>query len=402
MEKRYNESMTENNTHQQEWGPDIVGYFTLVSVAVGSFLTLPEGASIGLIILNFGLIAGLMYYPAGNKPLRQRLIYLGLFTALSTTFFFLGVNPGIYQILFFIISAQAMMLLPFSGALLWLLLLALISGGAFWAAEGLAGGLLTMIVYSGGYMFFGIFGRSLMQAQLAKQRSDELLTELQQTHQQLQEYVLQVEQLAVAEERNRLAREMHDAIGHRLTVSAVQLEGAQRLIEKEPHRAEEMVGTVREQVREALTELRQTVATLREPLETGLDLKPALISLIDEFEEATDLTVNLLVPDNLPSLPDSHRLTLYRTAQEALTNVQRHAEAKQVWVQIFADDHSIKLSVGDDGLGFSQNPDSKRFGLRGMQERASQIGGECSLDKRSGGGAQITVTLPLVGGRDGS
>lgn len=380
----------------------MVGYFTLISVAIGSLLTLPEGVSLWLILLNFALIAALMSYQADHKPLRQRVIYLGIFTVLSSAFFFLGVNPGIYQILFFIISAQAMMILPIGIALLWLLLLAVISGSAFWAVEGFAGGLLTMLVYSGGYLFFGIFGRSLMQAQGARQRSDELLKELQQAHQQLQEYVLQVEQLAVAEERNRLAREMHDALGHRLTVAAVQLEGAQRLIPDEPGRAEEMIATVREQVRVALAELRQTVATLREPLETGLDFHQALNSLIDEFEGATGLTVNLLIPGDLPPLPDTHRLTLYRTAQEALTNVQRHANAKQVWVQLVAASDSVRLSVGDDGDGFGEDVEGKGYGLRGMHERAAQLGGECFIDTRPGGGGQINITLPLEADQDGS
>ena len=88
----------------------------------------------------------------------------------------------------------------------------------------------------------------------------------EQYSRQLQEYAGQIERLAVAEERNRLAREMHDMLGHRLTVAAVQLEGAQWLIHTAPERATHMVGTVRDQVREALGELRRTVATLRTPL----------------------------------------------------------------------------------------------------------------------------------------
>ena len=401
IEKRYNVLMDTPEEHKQDSLLNAVSYFTLISIAISALLSLPKTASPWLILLNFVLIAVLMSFNARCKTLRQSVIYLSLFTLLGTAFFFLGVNPGIYQILFFIISAQAMMMLPTWGGLLWLTLLAVITGTAFWILDGLEEGLLNILVYSSGYLFFGIFGRTLMNAKEATRRSDELLSELQQAHQQLQDNVLQLEHLAVAKERNRLSREMHDALGHRLTVSTVQLEGAQRLISDDPERSEEMITTAREQVLEALADLRKTVATLREPLETGLEFQQGLKSLIEDFEGATDLNVNLLVCENFPRLPDSHRLTFYRTVQEALTNVQRHANAKNVWVQLDSSSNLVELTVEDDGEGFIQGGEpGKRtedlgFGLSGMRERAAQLGGECFFESRPGGGAQISISLPL-------
>ena len=336
-----------------------------------------------------------------GRSQKNNIIYLSLFTLLGSLFFFMDVNPGIYQILFFVISAQAMMLLSGPLSYLWILLLAGLSALAFINVGDITGGFLTAIVYSGGYMFFGIFGRALINAQKATAKSDQLLTDLQTAHQQLQENILQVEQLAVAKERNRMAREMHDALGHRLTVSSVQLEGAQRLIQKDSARAEEMVSTARNQVKEALVDLRQSVATLREPLETGLEFHQAIKSLIIDFENATELTVNLLIPENFPPLSDNYRLALYRTVQESLTNVQRHANAKQVWVQFENSHKSIKLSVGDDGKGFKNIKGSgsiekvQGFGIRGIRERIAQLNGECFFETRPGGGAQIIISLPL-------
>ena len=89
------------------------------------------------------------------------------------------------------------------------------------------------------------------------------------------------------------------------------------------------MGIVRDQVREALSELRNTVATLREPLEADIPLHASIKRLATLFEEATGIDVHLLMPDKLPPLSNSHRLALFRTAQEALTNVQRHAQANQ-------------------------------------------------------------------------
>jgi signal transduction histidine kinase len=188
---------------------------------------------------------------------------------------------------------------------------------------------------------------------------------------------------------------MHDTLGHRLTVAAVQLEAAQRLCPSDPERAAGMVGTVREQVSEALRELRATVATLRTPVEADLELGSALRRLAEQFERATGLEIHRVVPDALPSLPDPHRLALYRAAQEALTNVQRHAGAEQVWLVLSVSGADITLLVSDDGRGLRLSHGEAGFGLRGLRERAEQLGGAVHLSPRSGGGTQLSFSLPL-------
>ena len=174
--------------------------------------------------------------------------------------------------------------------------------------------MLILLPYATGYWFFSAFAQALAAAEQSRNESQTLLTELQAAHQKLQEYADQVEELAVSEECNRLAREMHDTLGHRLTVAAVQLKGAQRLIAADPNRAGEMVATVRDQVRDALRELRNTVATLREPIQTDLSLDSALKRLAESFEGAT-VKVALTLPIEEYTVPDAHRLTIYRAAQ---------------------------------------------------------------------------------------
>lgn len=141
-----------------------------------------------------------------------------------------------------------------------------------------------------------------------------------------------VERMATHEERNRLAREMHDSLGHQLTVAAVQLEGAQRLIPKDPDRAAHIVETARAQVRDSLDDLRRTVAALRQPEQADIALPQAIRQLATLFEQATGLAVQCVMPNQLPDLPLAHRLTCYRAAQEGLTNVQRHAQAKNILI----------------------------------------------------------------------
>jgi len=94
-------------------------------------------------------------------------------------------------------------------------------------------------------------------------------------------------------------------------------------------------------------------------------------------------------------LPDAHRLALYRAAQEALTNIQRHASASQVWMVLTVCDGAATLLISDDGVGIPAGADQAGFGLRGLRERATQLGGELHLDPRPGGGSQMRFSLPL-------
>ncbi len=272
------------------------------------------------------------------------------------------------------------------------------TAASFAVGMNLGEGLVALFLYGVMYAFAAAFANALVRANDARRESQALLVELQEAHEQLQEYALHAEEMAVVEERNRLAREMHDTIGHRLTVASVQLEGAQRLCSRDPERAAGIVGTVREQVREALGELRSTVATLRTPVEADLQLRSSLARLMADFEQATGLTVHQVLPEEIPDLPDAHRLALYRAAQEALTNVQKHADAQQVWLVLGKDDEAVTLLVGDDGQGLSLSNEQKGFGLRGLRERAEQLGGELHLEPRSGGGTQLSLRLPLPTG----
>jgi signal transduction histidine kinase len=332
----------------------------------------------------------------------QSHLYLAVQGGLVAGLLALESGNTVFAFIFYVLSPQAMLLSPQRWGMLWVGVYLLVSGGFYLRAYGWPDGLVSLLLYAAGIFFFGIFGHAVVRVDAARKESQALLAELQEAHRQLQTYADRVEELAIAEERNRLAREMHDTLGHRLTVAAVQLEGAQRLIPQDPQRAAGMVGVVREQVSEALSELRRTVATLRAPLEEDLQLRSALQRLVRHFEEATGITVHLLLPDERAELSDPYRLALYRAAQEALTNVQRHAQARDVWLQLTWQDGMVALLVGDNGVGLSREVEQSGFGLRGLRERAAQLGGEFYVEPRPGGGTQLSLRLPLpVEGGDG-
>jgi signal transduction histidine kinase len=301
---------------------------------------------------------------------------------------------GVFPILFFLLGPLVMFHFSLRVGLIWIGIFTLIIGMPFFLSISLDG-LLSWLVYSAGNLFFGMFGYATRQSEEERQRSQQLLVELQEAHQKLQAYAEQLEELTIAQERNRIAREMHDTLGHRLTIAAVQLEGAQRLVRKDPGRAENMIGTVREQVREGLSELRKTVAMLRASPDEDMPISLALEKLVKQTAEATGIQIHLSLDDSYSNLPAPYRQALYRATQEALTNIQRHARATEAWIQFAHGQDQLTLLIGDNGVGFEPEQEQAGFGLSGLRERAALLGGDCYIDKRPGGGSQLSFQLPL-------
>jgi signal transduction histidine kinase len=325
----------------------------------------------------------------------QRRYHLYMVTQLLLVLALVWLEP-MGAVLGFTYSVHAMMLFPGRTGVGWIAALAVLSGAVIALAEGLVEGVLIGLGFGLGYFSFGYANLLYVRSERAHRESQHLLEELQAAHDQLKTYADEVEELAVTRERNRLAREMHDTLGHHLTVAAVQLEGVQRLIPGDPERAVAMVTTVRQQVREALSELRSTVATLRSPVEADLSLPLALTRLVNSFQQSTGLGVHLSLPQDLPAVPGAQRSALYRAAQEALTNVQRHGQAHQAWVTLAVQDGALLLEVRDDGVGLPDSAEARGFGLRGLRERAMQLGGEATWSPLPEGGTRLSFRVPLA------
>lgn len=378
---------------------NLSGVLTTLAVAVPSlydyFSTTHEyrWIALGLYFMIVFFVA-VRQFAFVDSPLPAS-IYIAIQTVLVVSLLALPPHHPYVVILFFVLSAEATTLLYNRGGYYWILLFALITTFFIFLIEGSQAALYSAPIYIGGFFFFGVFAASTARAEAAQKESQILLQELREAHEKLQVYAAQAEELAVSEERNRLAREMHDTLGHRLTVAIVQLEGAKRLVKENPERAEEMVGTVHAQMREGLSELRSAVATLREPLQADLSLKSALKALGENFQAATNIQVEMAFAYKLPDFPDEYRVAIYRAAQEALTNVQRHAKADKVRMTLGIEDGEINLTLRDNGIGLPGNADKLGFGLRGIQERAAQLGGRMRIEANPEGGAQICICLPL-------
>jgi len=205
-------------------------------------------------------------------------------------------------------------------------------------------------------------------------------------------------QFGALEERNRLAREIHDTLAQGLTATTLQLESADALLDAGPD-----VEQVREPLRRALSltqsnleEARRSVLDLRAaPLE-GRSLSEALKILVDRWEVEQGVNARYRAINAARPLPPRVEVDLYRICQEALTNVARHAEAKRVTVRLSAAPEQVQLVVEDDGQGFaSAEISAYHHGLVGMRERARMLGGTLEIRSSPGAGTRIEVTVPL-------
>ncbi len=378
-----------------------VGYLAIIAVTILGIQFFETGPLrvIALILLaSFAILFARM--PEKSNPAWQLHLQIGVMAAIVAALMYLSPHWSIFPMLFFVLSPTTMMTFPNAIGLRWIIIFTLITGIIFRLSADWATTFMTLLPFAAGYWFFGAFARAMKTAEEARNQSQRLLGELQETHTQLQAYAAQIEELAIAEERNRLAREMHDTLGHRLTVAAVQLEGAQRLIPQNPQKAETMVATVREQVREGLAELRATVATLREPLETQLALTISIDRLVQSFKTATNLDISLEIDPQLSALPGAYNLAIYRAVQEALTNIQRHAQAARVWLEFIQTGSQLQITISDDGVGFPTEVKTTAFGLRGIRERVTHLNGSLRLDERPGGGARLQITIPIPEAQD--
>jgi signal transduction histidine kinase len=210
-------------------------------------------------------------------------------------------------------------------------------------------------------------------------------------------------ELAAREERWRIAREIHDGVAQQAYILALGLETAVELANRDDLAGlQQRLPSLEKLSRQALLEVRQYVAEAR-PLMLGeRSLTTALAGLAREFSTVTRVPVELVLPEEAPELPSVVESALYRIAQESLSNVFKHATARQAWLTLSLDADRLALEVADDGVGVDPERASRGFGLEGMRRRVADRGGSLEIGPRPGGGACVRVTLPRKPRRGGS
>jgi signal transduction histidine kinase len=255
--------------------------------------------------------------------------------------------------------------------------------------QGLSDFLFLFLLFSIVWLAGVALGSKLEQARAAEQRALHLERERGEKARE-----------AVAEERARIARELHDVVGHSVSVMTVQASGVRRLLRPDQEREREALLIVEQAGREALAEMRRLVGVLRRPEEApALAPQPSLQHVDRLVEQAREagLPVQLRIEGEAAQLSPGIDLTAYRLVQEALTNTIKHAGATGAEVVVRYGEHDIELLVTDDGRGASDGTsESGGHGLVGMRERVAVYEGELEAGPRPTGGYALRARLPLA------
>jgi len=219
--------------------------------------------------------------------------------------------------------------------------------------------------------------------------------QLQISNTKLRRYAYTAERLAQSQERNRIARELHDTLAHTLSSVSVQLEAVKTLFDINTSEAKSLLDKTLENTRNGLKEIRRTLKDLRSSELENFGLTKSIISLLNSGKERGNFDVSVKIDPDADSLPDEINHCLYRLAQEAVENIIRHSNAKIVQLDLSITPNEIHLQIKDDGIGFNPNKFSEKenFGLKGMQERVEALGGNFQITGLQNKGTIINAVI---------
>ncbi len=218
---------------------------------------------------------------------------------------------------------------------------------------------------------------------------------LRDANARLRDYAATREHLITSQERNRLARELHDTLAHTLAAATVQLEAVQVIWEAQPERARQLVGESAATMRGGLQDTRRALQALRaEPLES-VGFVASIQLLAESIQARYKVDTRVETADDIVWLTQEQEHVAYRVVQEALLNSAQHAQAQHIRIKIEETNEILCLTVKDDGTGFDPEAvdSNAHFGVQGIRERADMIGAELSVSSQSGQGTQIEMIL---------
>lgn len=371
----------------------------IMLLAVGAFLALligviAAGGPVEAVVLGavFTMVgtAGFGWVARSGRR-RWAAAYVAVQAPLAFVTFTLDPGAGATLVLV-VLVCQCVLLLPLPVTAVVVALVPFVHTGMPWA-QAVREGFGTLV----SVLFGAVVVELLRREQAAR-------AELAVAHERLRDQAAQAERLATAQERNRVARDIHDGLGHSLTVVQMQVKAARAVLPVDAAKTDAVLVKAQAQAEEALAEVRRSVSALRE---TRL-LPPLAESLRALAEETTAAGVptQLSVSGEQRALPEEVREALFRAAQEGLTNVRKHARATWAHLVLGYADGAVRLEVRDDGVGGTAtgavgeaapsglSGDGGGFGLLGLRERAARLGGTVLVSTAPGEGHIICVEVP--------
>jgi signal transduction histidine kinase len=368
--------------------PHFLDIATYVSMAAMSLLGMSGLPSLRLQLLALGLILlfGLLYYFVfkSGRYIANPNLYFGAQVLILTLLFLLGSESrDAFNFLFIILCIHIAVVSTARAAALWIALCFAIESLIILATTG-ADGIYAVVFYAITFMVTGFFGYTIQQVERERDRNQALVEELQATQTKLQ-------QLAVVDERNRLARDLHDSVKQQVYAISMQL-GAARVLLEEEHRAYGPVTEAERLAKQAGVELTTLIRELRPPSLEHQTLDKALQEYVTRWSRQNGIAADVKL-NGASSIPLASEDTLFRVAQESLANVARHSRARHVRVELAHQWDEIALIIEDDGAGFDMGRVEKGVGLDSMRERLEETGGHLEISSEKGRGTKVLATM---------
>ena len=371
------------------------GFYLVVAavvVRVANALTFGDAVVILTGIAVFTILA--IMRDLELPPFRDHsAIYLGVQASIVAAL--LGIEPDrdFIAMLYVGLSVQSVLLLPERQGYLGLLAFSVVTAVLFFTFDSPPDAAAFTLTYCAAYAFFGLFGKAVVESEKARETSEGLLAELREKEASLRE-------LAVSEERNRLAREIHDTLAQGFTGIILQLEAAEQSTDGVTAEAATRLQRAKSLARESLQEARRSMWNLLPHALEERSVEEALRDELRRFAAEGQAHTSFDVRGDPVPLGSEVQKTLLRVCQESLTNVLKHAAATDVSVTLSYDADRVRLQVLDNGIGIdlsAKSANGSGRGIAGMEERARLIQGRFLAEKAGSTGTRVSIEIPLTG-----
>jgi signal transduction histidine kinase len=383
-----------------QWIFYLAASFYFVAVFLRSILVYQDSPEIGqvLVLLLIWLVLAASETFISGRWASYFPIYLAFQTILVLALLSSADSPDFFAALFNILSMQAMLRLNPKVGALWIGLCALAMElllAPVYETQAVA---LTLI-YTAGNIFFGSYALATRRAQAARDQNLAFIKQLQEANRQVKDYSLQLEQLAVARERNRMARDLHDSVTQTVFSMTLSTQSALLLLDRDPDRVGAQLERLSQLAKSALSEMQLLISELHPVKASEGGLVSALRQHLATSRFPETLTVSLQVEGD-ETLDPAEEQNLFRILQESLNNIVKHAQAAQAHIELHLTE-PFWIEVEDQGQGFDlqQASASGGVGLKAMCERAAEIGWNLQVVTSPGAGTRIRVEKLTSGGR---
>ena len=374
-------------------------FLTYVTVLTRMLLSPPEDGVVEP--LAYGLMALFLVLAVAQAILRHRFpwtthVFLGLQTCVVLALLLTDPNMDYYALLFVGLSMVTGRDLAGLPSAVWLAAFCVLLTGGLVAAFNVSEAAGYAPSYIAGCLIVGLYGRASRSAEEARARSDGLAAELGEANRRLRAYAGQAEEAAAAQERNALARELHDAATQTVFSMNLTAEAARMSLAEDPARVPALLERLQELARDALAEMRTLVRELRPTTIADTGLVKSLEHHIALRGRRDGLRVTLGVDGDERGSPELKE-ALFRAAREAINNVIKHAGVKEAAVSLRFTDDGAAIEIRDAGRGF--DPSTQRgpesFGLLALRERLEELGGTLSVEAAPGKGVAVVARVPI-------